>query len=248
MRMKFSATSFKNRVKSVTCEFIKNFVIIHKLDYEKMPIYLHDNIRLASCKKEPDTVKWIETFEKFDTVFDVGANVGAYSLIMAKFVKRVYSFEPSGFTFNTLMKNVFTNEAFNVTPLNIALSGSKKIDTFVYSSKTPGTSGHGVGVNCGGKKYEQQMLCYSIDDFIKDFNLEPPNHIKLDVDGNELEILKGASKTLSGVGFKTLMVEVLHEDKEMFDYLRGLGLNEFAKYRIDVGGTYNYLFTNTKEV
>ena len=217
--MKLRVESIKNRFKSYACEVIKKITIVHKLDYKKIPIYLHDNIRLGSCKKEPDTAKWIETFSKDDVVFDVGANVGAYSLIMSKYARKVYAFEPSVFTFGTLVKNIYTNKASNITPLNIALSQSKKIGTFEYSSIDLGSSSHSFGKNIKNQAYRQDVLSYSMDSLIEDFGIEPPNHIKLDVDGIEFEILKSAVNTLSKDTFKSLLVEADEKNKQLFEYL-----------------------------
>ena len=58
-----------------------------ELDYPEHKLLLCDNVRIASCAKEPETVHWIETFSKDDTVFDIGANVGAYTLIMSLYAK-----------------------------------------------------------------------------------------------------------------------------------------------------------------
>lgn len=244
--MKLRLESIKNRLKSYMCEVIKKIEIIHKLDYDKIPIYMHDNIRLSSCQKEPDTVVWLEGFKKDDVAFDVGANVGAYSLIMAKYAKKVYSFEPSAFTFGTLVKNIYTNKASNIVPLNMALSQHKKLGTFAYSSSEIGGSGHSFDEGKKDAGYCQEIFSYSIDELVYDFNLEPPNHIKLDVDGIELKIIKGASKTISGKDFKSLMVEATEQDVEMFAFLDTLNLQKKAKYDIGGGELCNYLFVKKK--
>lgn len=240
--MKFKTESLKNRIKSYLSEAIKRIRIIHKLDYDKYSIYLHDNIRLNACKKEPDTVKWIESFHKSDIAFDIGANIGAYSLIMGKYAKMVFAFEPSVFTFTTLVKNIHTNMASNVVPVNMALSERKKIGEFAYSSTDLGSSVHGLDVRLVKEAYRQKILSYSIDDFIADFGIEFPNHIKLDVDGIEFDILKGAAKTISAKAFKSLMVEADDNRKDMFDFLESLGLKQKAIYHIGNEGMYNSLF------
>jgi len=240
--MKLQIGSLKNRLKSYLSEAIKRIRITHKLDYGKYPIYLHDNIRLSSCKKEPDTVKWIEGFDKNDTAFDIGANIGAYSLIMGKYAKRVFAFEPSVFTFSTLAKNIYTNKASNVIPVNMALSERKKIGEFAYSSIDIGSSVHGLDVTLEKEAYRQKILSYSIDDFVADFGIETPSHIKLDVDGTEFDILKGAVKTISAKAFKSLMVEADDKRKEIFNFLGLFGLTQKAKYHIGTADMFNYLF------
>jgi FkbM family methyltransferase len=240
--MKLRAESIKNRFKSYLSEIIKKIKIVHKLDYDKFPVYLNDNIRLASCKKEPDTVAWIETFKNDDVVFDIGANIGAYSLIMSKYSKSVFAFEPSAFTFAVLIKNIHTNKSFNIIPLNIALCESRKIGNFIYSSTELGSSSHTLGENAANEAYRQSILSYSIDEFMRDFKIPRVNHIKIDVDGTEFEILKGAKQTFLNNGFKTMLVEINNgQDNAIIEYLGALGLKVKEKYRAGEDN-HNYLF------
>src|SRR3954469_24979416 len=69
-----------------------------------------DISRLRGCEKEPETVSWIESSLKPDSVFyDVGANVGAYALIAAQEGVRTFAIEPSPATFATLSENIILN-------------------------------------------------------------------------------------------------------------------------------------------
>src|SRR5574337_127189 len=89
---------------------------IMKLDYSKADIFIHIDsdweryTRTKSCRKEPETIEWIEnTIKPGDVVFDVGANIGAYSLVMAKSSNmgaKVYAFEPSWPTYIQLCRNI----------------------------------------------------------------------------------------------------------------------------------------------
>ena len=83
-----------------------------KLDYNKEEIWIYANSnvekesRAFSCAKEPETIEWIESNVKpNDVVLDIGANVGAYSLIMGKLVGEggiIYSFEPNWVNYHQL--------------------------------------------------------------------------------------------------------------------------------------------------
>ena len=62
--------------------------------------------------KELITIKWIRSFEKKSLFFDVGANVGVYSIFAAiNNSSKVYSFEPESNNFQVLMQNIITNIA-----------------------------------------------------------------------------------------------------------------------------------------
>jgi len=111
----------------------KHFEIIRKMDYPKRDIFLYIDspveyfYRLKSCFHEPDTVKWIEdNLKENEVFFDIGANIGAYSLIGAKQndgTNKIYSFEPNFASYNKLCKNILLNKNENqICPINIALS------------------------------------------------------------------------------------------------------------------------------
>src|SRR5262245_25440744 len=94
-----------NRLPAGAILTIRSRVILRcALDYPRSDIYLDVQssdeyyLRLRSCYKEPETVEWIEKFVRENDVFyDIGANVGAYSLIASRFANgkaTVYAFEP----------------------------------------------------------------------------------------------------------------------------------------------------------
>lgn len=220
-----------------------------RMDYQPHDIYLHiDSLteyetRLHSCVKEPDTVEWIETFMKpGDTFYDIGANVGAYSLVAAKFFAgavKVYAFEPAFLNFTQLCRNLFLNLCQEtVIPLSVALSDRTGIDTFNYHDLVPGGSLHtlGAAIDYKGDSFEpvftQPVISYRTDDLIAQFNLPVPNHIKIDVDGIELAVLQGASETLSNEALRTIVVELEEGESEaqISDFLAQKGFRLHAKY------------------
>lgn len=251
---------------------IKNSLdIIKKLDYKKKEILLFVDspieyeFRLNSCFHEPETVEWIEKYiKKNETVFDIGANIGAYSLVVAKYSNssnRIYSFEPNFTSYNKLCKNIILNKCEScIFPFQIALSDKYCIDNLNYSSLEIGSAYHTLGGNKFFKdesKYKQQTIVYSIDKFIEDFNIPNPQHIKIDVDGIEYEILKGAKRTILNKSFRSLNVEI-DENSENYEkiikYSESLGLIFSKKYtdlnaddpEADKFKIYNYVFIKNK--
>lgn len=196
-----------------------------RMDYDRADIYLSVESwieyekRTQSCSKEPETIQWIhEHIKAGDVVFDIGANIGAYSLVIDKHLNgngRVYAFEPSFSTFAQLSRNVALNDASRtVYPMYIALSDTTGIQFFNYSSIETGTALHALSATSeGGAEgsfnavHRQPILGYTMDDFIKVFDIPNPNHVKLDVDGIEYAILSGAKDVLSSAGMKTVIVE-----------------------------------------
>lgn len=229
--MKLSLNSLRNRAKSILADIAKKVKVTHKLDYSKASILMCDNLRLNSCAKEPETVKWIETFGKDDVFVDIGANVGAYSLIASKYCKTVYSFEPSAFNFYVLVKNILANNAANIIPFNIALYKDKLVGKFSYGQAKEGGSGN-TFLKSSPDNTNLQILSYTLDDFVEEFNLPKVDHIKLDVDGNEYEILEGATKLLTGV--KSILVESDAErDNKIMALLAKMGLKKSQQHPLD---------------
>lgn len=255
-------------------EFKPKSPVIKKLDYRNREIYLNidssieDQTRLHSCAKEPETVRWIETFFKEgDVFFDIGANVGAYSLVAAKFFNgkvRVFAFEPSFLNFAQLNKNILINQCqASLTPLQVALSDHTALSTFNYSSLIPGGAFHAVGNpldyqgNVFKPVYQNRVLAYRLDDLLDQFALPLPNHLKIDVDGIEFDILKGAEKTLSHPFLRSILIEIdegMESSARVVDSLtrQGFCLHSKHKYtppedRGPFSGIHNYIFYSGNE-
>jgi FkbM family methyltransferase len=215
--------------------------------------------RLRSCFKEPETVSWIEQFIRPDDVlYDIGANVGAYSLVAHRATKggcTVYAFEPSFSTFAKLSRNIALNGAEGrVIPVLVALSDATGLVTFNYSSTDPGAALHALGpsLDSSGKPFTpaftQPVLSYRLDDFIAQFGIAAPNHIKLDVDGVELNVLRGAAGVLANPRLRSVLVEVEPTRPEQAAIEALLAANRFVVHgRYPHGptadSTANMLFT-----
>ena len=96
--------------------------------------------------KEPVTIRWIRKFIKDRVFFDVGANVGMYSIYAAKISKvKVYSFEPESNNFNTLIENIISNNLMSmVNAYPIAISDTSGFTSLYLSTFDTGSSHHMV--------------------------------------------------------------------------------------------------------
>ena len=233
------------------------------LDYPGAKIKIHiDSVivlnRLSSCQKEPGTIKWIEEYFKADEVFyDIGANIGAYSFVAYEKTDRtmkIYAFEPSFSTFNQLCKNIDIN-GYNqaILPINIPLTAATKAVEFEYNSIVSGDAGHkGLLENAAkdapvrsGKTFIQPMIAFSLDDLVVKMKLKPPQHIKLDVDGPEYDILLGAKNTLKNGSLKTIQVEVNPADpvtKDICDLINNAGFSLIKTNKHTLSEMADYIF------
>lgn len=207
---------------------------VGKMDLKDHNILLHWDSKAQiykskACKDEPETVKWIkDNIKKDDVFYDIGANVGAFSFVawaVSHKKCRIYAFEPSFSTFDALCRNILLNNAQNeIIPFNAALGQKTEITDFYYTSIVPGKCQHAIGSpknsNLGNFTPQAKLAvpCYRLDDFIKTLQIPCPNYLKIDVDGLELEILKGAAESLKDPALKSILVEV-NSNESMIDGL-----------------------------
>jgi len=218
------------------------------LKKHKPDIWLFNGIRANSVSREPETVQWVKSLRK-GVLYDVGANIGAYSLIGAvnNPKLRVFAFEPMYKNFFALMENVIYNKLQErVYPFSFALSNELKLDRFNYNSMRLGSalSAFGEAIDYKGDKFDpvfkQPMLSFTIDFLVDTFGFPQPNFIKLDVDSIEFDILKGAEKVLRNVS--SILVEAdPNQFKDINAYLvnkAGFQLTSSNDHKI----TTNYIY------
>jgi FkbM family methyltransferase len=184
--------------------------------------------------KEPETLEWISGFESDEILWDIGANVGLYSVYAASKGVNVYAFEPSALNIESLTRNVMINGyEGEIVVMPFALTDSDGISTFFMSRENFRTGGAhnsiGEPIDQYGELFSQPLeirtLSLSVDSCVEILNIEMPTHLKIDVDGCELQVLKGARETLKQV--KSVLIEVYPQNKssgEVMDILKESGL------------------------
>ena len=161
------------------------------------------------ASKEPETLEWLDGLS--GVFWDVGANVGLYSIYFAKRHNvRAFAFEPSVFNLELLARNIHRNGA-DVAVMPFALFSATKVDVLRMSTMEHAGALSSFGVDYGweGTKlavdFEYSTLGISVDDAVA-LGIPAPNHLKIDVDGVEHEILAGAKGALRSVS--SVLVEL----------------------------------------
>ncbi len=124
-------------------------------------------------------------------VFDIGANVGYYSLLAAVLVGaggKVYAFEPLPRNIDFLRKHIALNQLKNIEVIEAAVSAQTGKSSFDLGA----SSAMGHISNSG----EIEVRLVSLDDMLEQGTLHQPDYMKVDVEGAEFEVLKGARKLL----------------------------------------------------
>ena len=165
-------------------------------------------------KWEPKTTKFIkDNLKKGQVFYDIGANVGYFSLLASKLVGgrgTVYAFEPSPENIKYLEKNIKINKISNVVVIPKAIMDvSGKID--LYNNVVPG---HTSTIGTGEKLSVEAVA-------LDDLKLRKPDFIKIDVEGAEMNVLKGMKKLLETDKELTIIVESFNQDAIEFLVDRG---------------------------
>jgi len=175
--------------------------------------------------------KWTESINinfKGACVIDIGANIGNHSLYFSDYFKKVISFEPNDRTFKVLKLNAELVD--NVDCYNVGLSDQNKKSYMVENM-----------LNMGGSKVvdeqsteTKEIQLIRLDDFE---GLENIKLIKIDVEGHELNALKGAHSTI--LKFKPIILfeqhprDFINGESKVINYLKSLGYEKFALIKKD---------------
>ena len=170
--------------------------------------------------KEKLTIEWIEKMQK-GVFWDIGANVGVYSLYASSKGMNVFSYEPSPFNFFILVKNKHLNN-LKIQCFPIGFGNETKIQTFSIYDTNFGYANNSFfskeeRIQKTENKLELDTFLFSIDDLINKYGVKVPNYIKIDVDGFEKKVIKGMLHLLKKKELKEIQIEVENKEINFFN-------------------------------
>jgi len=209
---------------------------------------MHNDIEMQFCvpnqlnhfridtfsSKEPETLEWIDSIPHNSTLWDIGANIGLYSIYAAKAKNcRVIAFEPSVFNLELLARNIFINnlqEQIIIFPLPLSNKlgpNSMRLTTMEWGGAL---SSFGENVGWDGNTINDIFSFYtygcSMDQTMSIFDLPQPEFVKMDVDGIEHIILEGGENILKTI--RGILIEINDDFKKQATkakmYLEDAGL------------------------
>jgi FkbM family methyltransferase len=194
-----NSTLLKFRVPKYNYEF---YCRINKDDFKIMTIHEDDIIKHFTPKQG-------------DIVVDIGAHIGLYTIISSKRVGtngKVVAIEADPGNFEMLNRNIKLNQLTNVIPLNYAVySKETKIKLYLPSGETGFTKYNTIVSNWANNEDKFVEVNANTLDCLLQLNQireEQVNWIKIDVEGAEFEVLKGATNVLSKSKDIALLMEL----------------------------------------
>lgn len=196
-----------------------------------------------ALRTEPGTLRWIaEQVRPGDVLYDVGANTGLFSLLAAHRSGadgRVVAFEPHAATTATLLENVALNGLGDrIDVLSCALHGSTGHLPFLYRSLMAASGLSQIGATRDPFGHDSAPVGRELkavaraDDLIAAGTIPPADLVKIDVDGNELDVLAGMRDLLGGRPRpRSVQVEVNPEGgDELIELMQSLGYDERGRH------------------
>jgi FkbM family methyltransferase len=182
---------------------------------------------------ESNLIDWTRQFCNKEKIFlDIGAHSGTYSICLADSCRHVYSFEPQKMTYYSLCGSVALSNINNITCINIGLGSPEQIGTQTLNIVSNDGGGSSLFVNNTTVLTTETIQINTLDSF----NLENIGFIKMDVEDNELFVLKGALITLKQSNYPIILFESNNSNTELFSFLKNIN------YKIQQINGYSNMF------
>jgi len=219
----------------------KNGLRIFELDDPSLERVNVDNFSFVVSKNDAcisDCLRSGKLFEQFllsfvkqfipedKNIIDIGANIGVHSVIYSNYTSgTVYAIEPQPRVFNILEQNISSNNCRNIIPY---MFGASSQNTRFFMNAR-----YDIKENQGAfritEKEEQGIMieCKILDELY----IENVGYIKIDVEGHELETLKGLTRTISE--YKPILMIEIHDTSptknQVFDFIENVGYTSLWK-------------------
>lgn len=212
---------------------IKQMDYPHRKILMKVETEIEAAWRINSCRKEPWTQAFVDRVKPGELFIDVGANVGAYTLIAATAGARVIAIEPFYANAGRMGENLALNNALrNVLLLQMALGEEDGVTEFHIGDLRAGSASHILGPVYPAKPtfHTVPVLVMPLD-ALQPVMGDVPRYIKIDTDGNEQSVLKGMTATLQHPATQAVMLEYrLPDEPAVLTWFKNYGYRQTERY------------------
>lgn len=183
---------------------------------------------------EPETIAWLDQQSKQSCFWDIGANVGIYSIYASiKGIKNILSFEPESSNNYLLNKHIRINNLNDINAYPISLFDKDTIDFLYLDKDYEGWACNSFNeekdpfLNAKKSKFKQGSVSFKSSSLINSYNIQKPNFCKIDVDGFEHKVIDGFESYLCDDSFESVLIELSNKVSEHKDTIKKLRSSGF---------------------
>ena len=166
-----------------------------------------------------------------EIALDIGANIGNHSIFFSKYFKKVFAFEPNPKTYDLLLINSKLISQKKIVPYNFGLSNNNGNLPLISNPSNIGAS-RIISLPTNQLKNNITNIKVKIADEIKSIQTEKISFIKIDVEGHEINALKGAENIIKSnkpiIVFEQQAKEIKNQSSEVIEYLTTLNYNFYT--------------------
>lgn len=202
---------------------IERDVLGNRMRLDPTKAGLDQDLLLHGIREPVATGHVMRLLDPDDVVLEAGANIGYYALIEARLCRRVYAAEPHPENLERLRAHLAMNDVGNVEAYHLAFGPS---NAPLQLRCSPLSNWHSCLDAAAGEDHVIEVPGATIDSFVT--GREPPTFLRMDIEGFELEALRGATRTLRQV--RGLFLELhgpyltIPQIREVLNLLRASGL------------------------
>lgn len=197
---------------------------------------------------EVETLGFVASIINGKELFDVGANIGSYTLSLHSKAKYIYAFEASKTNIGCLNENIRGNKIKNVMTIHKAVSDEDNKKVKLYLS--PDTGGNNSVYERFNGEFET-VETVTLDSFYANNEISSVDVIKIDVEGAEFDVIRGANEVLDT--FKPVLIIEFNKfaaDKAgynleiLYDHLKNMKFNAYTLRNYRLGEVDRDIFKN----
>jgi FkbM family methyltransferase len=208
----------KEKEKDLTNNYDNTIICLNNKNVFILP-YNNISYYTANGLFENSLIEWCkELCNKDKVMLDIGAHTGTYSIDLSRYCKTVYSFEPQKMTYYSLCGSVSLSSCHNIECINYGLGSPDQIGTKELNIISEDGGGSSI-------KPQDNAICKELIRVrtLDSFNISNIGFIKMDVEGNELDVLKGSLNTLRESNNPSILFESNETNIELFEFITNIG-------------------------
>lgn len=204
---------------------------LHLDQYLMKNIYLYD---IPESNTHRQITRYLSKLKGPLTILDCGANIGLYSLNLAKLFpsSKIHAFEPLQFNFEIFEQNIQSNNFDNIKANKLGIGDKPGEFEIMFGNKKSGASLYVDDYNQMGKETIQIV---TIDDYCAEKGIDSINFLKIDVEGGEFKVLEGAKSILEKSENCLAVIEIIEKHlqaagdsgKKIFEIMKDLGFTPY---------------------